>query len=334
MKLSGEEMGRLRAALLDAFPRVALLQQFVAIKLEENLASIVKDTDLSETAFELIRWADSRGRLEQLLTAAIQENPGNQKLRDVRGIIVYLQTIKEQKFEIPPDHTLDWSEYFEGAPYKKGHQIKHEADWNATLLPELLALEAQINQETDTRLIRARGQSRLSAWFAFGHCFSGVNRYTIEVDQNERLWRTGDPVKNDFRMQICSAAGSPDGEILNGAGDTVAVGISVTGSLDEDVRSYLNTNSDQVAALLLLRPERALGRDCFRSQEDVRAFADQSKEHIRTFVKKWQARRLLLFYFGPLSGACFLGHQLNAVCREIQIMEDQQPGYAPAFLLT
>ena len=28
-----------------------------------------------------------------------------------------------------------------------------------------------------------------------------------------------------------------------------------------------------------------------------------------------------------------IGHCLNAVCREIQIMEDQQPGYSPSFLL-
>jgi hypothetical protein len=52
-------------------------------------------------------------------------------------------------------------------------------------------------------------------------------------------------------------------------------------------------------------------------------------------ISRWSTtRRLLLFYFGPLSGACFLGHQLNAVARQIQIMEDQDPGYAPAFLLT
>jgi hypothetical protein len=54
---------------------------------------------------------------------------------------------------------------------------------------------------------------------------------------------------------------------------------------------------------------------------------------LRSFTKRWGATRLLLYYFGPLSGACFIGHQLNAICREVQIMEDQQPGYAPAFLL-
>jgi hypothetical protein len=63
------------------------------------------------------------------------------------------------------------------------------------------------------------------------------------------------------------------------------------------------------------------------------ALARAAKTEIRNFVKRSNAVRLLLYYFGPLSGACFIGHQLNAVCRQIQIMEDQQPGYAPAFLL-
>ena len=127
--------------------------------------------------------------------------------------------------------------------------------------------------------------------------------------------------------------GSLNGEVLDSEGSTVAVGISVTGSLDEDVRAYLAHRTERVSALLLLRPEGELGRKCLRSAGDVIALADKVKNYVRAFVKKWAATRLLLFYFGPLSGACFMGHRLNAVCQEIQIMEDQQPGYAPSFLL-
>jgi hypothetical protein len=112
----------------------------------------------------------------------------------------------------------------------------------------------------------------------------------------------------------------------------VAVGISVTGSLETDVLSYIGENRS-ASKILFLQPTCDLGRNAFTSAADVAAFARTAKERIREFVKEHRATRLLLFYFGPLSGACFLGHQLNAVCREIQIMEDQQPGYAPSFLL-
>ena len=53
---------------------------------------------------------------------------------------------------------------------------------------------------------------------------------------------------------------------------------------------------------------------------------------MRAFVQRWNATRVLLFSFGPFSRACCIGHSLNTVCRDIQIMEDQQPGYALSFL--
>lgn len=37
--------------------------------------------------------------------------------------------------------------------------------------------------------------------------------------------------------------------------------------------------------------------------------------------------------FRPLSGACFIGHKVSAVCREIVIMERTEPTYAPSFVL-
>jgi hypothetical protein len=262
------------------------------------------------------------------------------KMRDLylpsdreRCMTIYLTTVKAQQFEIEPDYIIDWRDYFIVESNKRGHQLIDPSQWNTTLLPELEALETRVNQETDCRLIRARGLSRLSAWFAFGFMFSDVARYTIEIDQQGQLWRTDAKPSADFRLITTTNAGSFHGEVLDGEGGTVAVGMSVTGLLDEDVRTYLNGRTEKVAALLLLRPERELGRTCLQSAGDVAALADQAKMAMRTFVKKWQAKRLLLFYFGPLSGACFLGHRLNAVCQEVQIMEDQQPGYASSFLL-
>jgi hypothetical protein len=175
--------------------------------------------------------------------------------------------------------------------------------------------------------------ARLSAWFAFGFTFSDVARYTIEVDQQGQLWRTDAHANPDFRLIFTGNNGSPDGEILDGEGPTVAVGLSVTGSLDNDVRNFLANREEKIASLLLIQPEHGPGRECLRRASDVVARANGVKDSLRAFVKRWNATRLLLFYFGPLSGACFIGHKLNAVCREIQIMEDQQPGYALSFSL-
>jgi hypothetical protein len=245
------------------------------------------------------------------------------------SVHVYLMTIKDQKYDIEPEYTLDWRNYFVGPEQKRGHQLHDPADWNGMLLPALERLEVKINNETDCRLIRARGQARLSPWIAFGHVFCEVNRYTIEVDQFGNLWRTDAEASPDFVVN----ANGPDGEILDGEGTAVAVGISVTGDLAADVRNDLEGRTEKVASLLLIRPERELGRDCLRGAGDAVALAGAVKKFSQAFAKRWKATKMLLYYFGPLSGAAFIGHQLNAVCREIQVMENQQPGYAPSFLL-
>jgi hypothetical protein len=64
---------------------------------------------------------------------------------------------------------------------------------NKKLLPQLHTVLADVRKTTNCRLIRARGLARLSAWFAFGHTFSEVAGYTVEVQQQQELWRTDRP---------------------------------------------------------------------------------------------------------------------------------------------
>ena len=249
-----------------------------------------------------------------------------------RSITVHLNTITEGAFDLPPDFVLDWRKYFEGRPDLKGHQLKDPRNWNKKLLPELRSILTDVRKTKNCRLVRARGLARLSAWFAFGYTFSEVAGYTIEVLQQQDLWRTDAPPTAGFGV---IAVNGSEGEMVARGGTTVACGISVTGSLEEDVRQHVTDHPDlAVSALLLIRPERDLGRGCLENAGDAVALARGVKDLLRPFVKRWSATRLLLHYFGPLGGACFIGHQLNAVCREVEIMEDQQPGYAPSFLLS
>jgi hypothetical protein len=244
---------------------------------------------------------------------------------------VYLNTIAERIFNPRPDFVLDWRKYFVGSPDKKGHIVQDPTSWDAMMLPELRSVANQISSTTSARLIRARGLSRLSAWFAFGFVFSEVAGYAIEVQQQEHLWRTDAPSSQDFALSVTEESLSESRE--NGTNVIVACGISVSGPLDEDVRKHVATMPGRIAALQLIRSERELGRACLRDAGDAVALARAVKSHMRDFVKRWNATRLILYYFGPLSGACFIAHQLNAVCREVQIMEDQQPGYAESFTL-
>lgn len=309
----------------DCFDEVAkrVAERMMFLKLKSDPSAVLVAVGLIRDLVKAGRTRLTRADVETLLARHNLILPPNEE----PATVVYLTTVKTQAFDVPPDFHLDWRDYFDGDPSKKGHAVLDSASWNARMLPALRGLEANLNATHAPRLIRARGLARLSAWFAFGHTFSDVARYTLEVDQQGALWRT-DAAPTDLEMVEEHRA-----DIVEGDSSTVAVGISVTGSLAADVQAHVAA-SRAASGLLLLRPNRELGRTVFASDGDVVAFARSAKERLRAFVKEHGATRLLLFYFGPLSGACFLGHQLNAVVREVQVMEDQQPGYEPAFLLT
>ncbi len=309
------------------------LQQMVSDRMEH--VGLQYDQNALAVAVDIIRiWIRTKQAditvdlLEQVLKERSLYLPADGE----RCVTVYINTITEGAFDLTPDFVLDWQRYFEGRPCLKGHQLKRPDYWNKKLLPELRTVLADVRKTTNCRVIRARGLARLSAWLAFGHTFSEVAGYTIEVQQQQELWRTDAQPTGGFRAISVNGA---EGEVITPGGPAVACGISVTGSLDNDVRRHVADYGDcAVSALLLIRPDRELGRGCLDSASDAVAVARGVKALLQPFVKRWSATRLLLYYFGPLSGACFIGHQLNAVCREVQVMEDQQSGYAPTFMLS
>jgi hypothetical protein len=246
------------------------------------------------------------------------------------SVNIYLTTIKEQKFDVSPDYLIDWRPHFLGSPAVRGHDLIDPAGWNTKLLPELHSMAERVSKETNKRLVRARGLARLSAWFAFGSVFSDVSGFTIEVDQQGQLWQSDAHPSTDFLL----TSDTPAGEALDPDGETVAVAISITGNVEDDVRRHLQHRREKVKRVLFVRPNRDMNRHCVRDAGAAVALADGAKLMMREFVKRHEARRLLLYYLGPLSGACFIGHRLNAVCREVQIMEWSDPDYMPSFTLT
>jgi len=243
-------------------------------------------------------------------------------------VTVMLTTVKHKRIDILPDYTLDWREHFDGPDYEKGHALKPGESWERDLLPELRAVEASIAEETSCRLIRSRGYARLSAWFAFGRTFSENAGYVIECDQQGQLWRSDAGPSTDFRLSSTKG----NGDLVPVGPSSIAVGISITRDIEEDVRTYMQ-ESQFGGQLVLLTPNRPLGKECLRSSQDAVAMAHQAKEKIRALTSNPGVKTVLLFYAGPLSGACFMGHSFNAMGAPVQVMEFQDPGYAPAFVL-
>ena len=94
----------------------------------------------------------------------------------------------------------------------------------------------------------------------------------------------------------------------------------------------MSTSAGEPAGrLVLVQLSSGLGQVVRDAADPVR-LADRLREVIRT-AAGGTPKRVLLFYFGPLAGAAFIGAMLNAVASEIQIFENQVGTYAPSFTL-
>jgi hypothetical protein len=97
MKLTGQQCKQLQKALIRAFPDRSRLAQLVRFKLEQDLDTIARNDNLANTAFELIQWAESEGRVKDLVNGACNENPGNPDLQ------AFAQTLEAAATEASTD---------------------------------------------------------------------------------------------------------------------------------------------------------------------------------------------------------------------------------------
>lgn len=81
MSLSGKQFQTLQDALLSAFQSRADLEQLTLFQLEENLNHIAGGDNLSSIVFNLIQWAEARGRTQELVEGALEQNPRNSALQ-------------------------------------------------------------------------------------------------------------------------------------------------------------------------------------------------------------------------------------------------------------
>ncbi len=73
MKLNREDYKYLQLALRSAFPDKESLKQMVRFQLNENVDVIAGGATQSSVIFNLIEWAESYGKLEELIIGAYLE---------------------------------------------------------------------------------------------------------------------------------------------------------------------------------------------------------------------------------------------------------------------
>src|SRR5947199_10776112 len=83
MQLDGPQLKQLQQALINAYPTRFALEQMVFHGLDVHLDAITSLGGLEQAVFELLRWAQAQGRLEELIKVALLQNSGNLELQRV-----------------------------------------------------------------------------------------------------------------------------------------------------------------------------------------------------------------------------------------------------------
>jgi hypothetical protein len=83
MKLSPNDRKKLLTIILDSYPDIAELEMLIKLELGENLDNITSGSNNKQKVFKLIEWAETTGKLPNLLNAISKDRPDNLELQEI-----------------------------------------------------------------------------------------------------------------------------------------------------------------------------------------------------------------------------------------------------------
>jgi hypothetical protein len=79
--LTGAQFATLQSALGSAFPSPGMLRQMLRVRMDVTLDLVAGGSNYGEVLFNVITWAESEGRVDELLEQALADKPGNPDLK-------------------------------------------------------------------------------------------------------------------------------------------------------------------------------------------------------------------------------------------------------------
>ncbi|WP_437508293.1 SAVED domain-containing protein [Sorangium sp. So ce1099] len=244
---------------------------------------------------------------------------------EARQATVVVQGIDRDPWAAGATASLDWVDLFVGDHPRTRRQLRDPGNWNSRLVPELEAAERHVRALGFDRVL-VRGHMRLPAWFATGVAFGDTRNVRVACVQGGQRWGSDvSEAPGGFAVDVTSP-------VELGAGDELAVGLSVTNDLSEDVLAYLRGSALPVGRFVAIAASPAPSRTAIPDAAAAMGWALAVRRVVRDQVRATGARRVHLFLSGPAGGALLLGHLWNRL-PSTQLYEDLSPGYAPAFLI-
>lgn len=220
--------------------------------------------------------------------------------------------------------SLDWVDHFEGSNPRERVQLREPAGWTGLLTRELEEAERTIRARGFHK-VEVRGFMRLPVWFAVGATFADTRGFRLTCEQRGERWSTEEhPSRFEATVVV--------DEI--GAGEDLALGLSVARDLGADVRRYVAAAELPVRRFVHLAAVPAPSNHALADAAAARALAGQVRDLVAAEVGATGARRVHLFLATPGGAALLLGYVWNRM-PATQVYEDLGPGrgYTPTFLI-
>lgn len=269
-----------------------------------------------------------RAAIEAIIDSAARgENPIGEP-----AIHVVVHNWAREKYDLIPDHILDWTKYFDHD--SKQRRVPTLETWRDGLLPELLALREKLRINS-IRLIKLRGKCCLSTGIALGQKFSQSAGWQFEIPQPPQTepWRSDAIARRDYPLRAHHTETNTEFQ-TDSTSNAIAIVVSVRRDSILNASKYLANHSIGVQALYDLRPATGTGELSVADAEEAQSIALAVRRELDQAQDKYDAEMTHLFFNGPFALAVFIGQQLNTV-GSVQLYEflGHNIGYTPSCLL-
>lgn len=217
--------------------------------------------------------------------------------------------------------SVDWVTLFDGEDANSRRQLRDPDDWNRQLKPELVAAVEKIKR-AKMKDVHVLGAMRLSTGLLVGQLLSEVAGFAISVNGREGEWSSSSP-KHEFTLQR---------EVIDiNAGNDIAVAISISQPISDDVLAYIENEQLPIGRLHGYSPVGGASRQAIPTPECGAGAAAAVSAALREDTDRHRGV-LHLFIAAPLPLAVLVGHSWNRMPKT-QLYEDRGAGggYFPSF---
>lgn len=219
--------------------------------------------------------------------------------------------------------SVDWVDRFVGDEPGARRELRDPADWNEVLRPQLQEAAAEVRR-TGLTTVMVEGALRLSTFFLAGRELSAVSGFDIGHNARGITWRNRD---TSDRMPVVATRHPV------GAGEELAVGLSVTGDITQDVLDYVRRASLPVGTLIEIAPAAGPGKSAL-TPENAPGWVEAVIAELKG-ARREHADKIHLFIYGPGPAALLLGHAWNRL-PAVQLYDDLNDArsYTPTYLIS